>query len=61
MRSNLFLKNQDNFTDFIKKLPFAPFFPGNVNFVVAPFGSFGEGCGEVFELAVELFELDLVD
>ena len=35
--------------------------PGKVNFVPCPFGSLGEGCGDVFEFAVELFELDLVD
>ena len=34
---------------------------GKVNFVPPPFCSFGEGWGEVLDVALELFELDLLD
>ena len=42
-------------------LPLTVDFAGNVNFVPPPFCSFGEGWGEVLDVALELFELDLVD
>ena len=43
------------------KIPLTACFAGNVNFVPPPFCSLGEGWGEVLDVALELFELDLVD
>ena len=44
-----------------KVIPLTACFAGNVNFVPPPFCSLGEGWGEVLDVALELFELDLVD